>query len=121
MWWKIYFWLIVALAIFTGIFLAGNLHQLSITTSFHTIIFYLEVVGLYSFLFRKRMLWPLFWIFFFWFNIALDVMYMLYAFFLHASFMLFAHLIFGEQPKVDLFLFGSVALDIPMLYTFYRL
>ena len=121
MWWKIYFWLIVALAIITSIFWAGNFHNLTLTVALHTAVFYIEVLGLFSYLFRRRILWQLFWLLFFWLNAGLDVLYLLYALFPHVSVVQFAHVLFDEQPKVDFILFGTEALDVPMLYAFYRL
>lgn len=122
MWWKIYFGIIVLLALVVSIgSFATRFDNFNPFSLFHLGVFYIEFVGLYAFLFHKEMLSRQFWKYFFWLNVVLDVAILLYAFFPHIAFSPYLKAFFVHEPKADITLFISELLDIPSLYALYFL
>jgi hypothetical protein len=122
MWWKIYFWSIIVLAILTGIdSFAKRFDNFNIFFLFHQTVFYVEIAGFYAYLFVKQYFTRRFWFYFFWLNVGLDVLFLLYALFPHTLLSPYLKTFFVTQPKPDIFLAIGELLDIPMLYAIYQL
>lgn len=121
MWWKIYFWLTLLLALVTLASLFVDYPQITLFLLFNNFIFYIEILGLFAFLFKKTILHPLFWRGFFWLNIIIDAFYIFYAFFPHTFFTSFLTIFYGKTPQVDIILFADIVIDLPLLYACYIL
>ncbi len=123
MWWKIYFWLTIVevfIAAFS-IFIAPGDHIF--TQIVMDMLFFVAIIGLYGYVFQKRILTKLFWQYFFGIYILTDILYLIYAAAPHAP--LISSLVFLEIYKDSKYLFLNavigVVIDIPLLYAMYRI
>lgn len=121
-WWKVYFWLNVALLAFVviaefsyptapaGLFIAD------------VAIYVLALIGVYAFISRKPFFTTIFWKYFFWFNIAYAIAYILYAVAPNAPLISsLSYIMYGEREYLlETTLVGTV-LSLPYLYAAYRL
>jgi hypothetical protein len=124
LWWKVYFWLNVALLAFVvvaefseptgavGLFLAD------------VALYTISLIGVFSYFSQKRSFDQRFWKYFFWFNIVYTAAYLLYVFAPNAPFISYlSFLAYGEQSQDSLLLFAMVGLllSIPAIYATYQL
>jgi hypothetical protein len=122
MWWKIYFWVIIALGVLLGLdSFASRFDNGNIFSLFQLIVTYIEMAGLYAYIFNRQYFNARFWYYFFWLNIILDVSIFLYALFPHTPLSPYLKIFFVSEPKVNIALGIGELLDIPMLYAMYQL
>ena len=121
MWWKIYFWLAICEAILAVASIFAIPGDYIVTQIVMTIIFLVGVVGLYSYIFQKKLLTEVFWQYFLGIYILIDIFLLLYTAFPHAP--IISSLAFLTVYKDSSFLESAIgaALDIPLLYAIYRL
>lgn len=121
MWWKIYFWLTLALAVVgsLGVFLIPS--EVTSVIILEFLIFYLALVGLYSFVFSKHIFSSKFWKFFFWFYLFLDIVYILKVLFPEAPFQDYLSLLSAYEDESMLTVLIGLTLDIPLLIALYKL
>ncbi|QQG40891.1 MAG: hypothetical protein HYV37_01035 [Candidatus Levyibacteriota bacterium] len=119
MWWKIFFWINIVFAVLAILGLAVTKN--SFWDVFSIANFIVVVVGLYAFIYRKKVFSETFWLFMFWFNIVTDIVYTFYVFAPNDPIMKnFSFLVSGEIPNKFLIIAFSL-LDIPLLYAIYQL
>ncbi|MGH7203535.1 MAG: hypothetical protein ACREHC_03780 [Candidatus Levyibacteriota bacterium] len=121
MWWKLYFALtlcevgLVALSLFSmqGIHIATQIVM--------AILFLIAVVGVYSYVFRKKILNQLFWQYFLGIYILIDLVYLAYVAAPHAPLLssLSFLAVYSNPSLADTLI--DIAVDIPLLYAIYRL
>ncbi len=119
--WKIFFW---ALCLFT-------LYDLAAITSlpsgewfpiiFHHIIFFGELVGLFAYIYGKKIGNRQFWKYFLGINIILDILSILYTLYPNAVYLQFYKYIYGNTVTDIGNLMLAVVADMPLLYAMYRL
>lgn len=127
MWWKIYFWIIVLLQIVTlcdAFFL--HAHEINIFILLHLVVYYLEIIGLFSYLFTKRIFTQSFWRYFFWIVVVLESCIYLYALFPQIPFLSLLHVFFLQVSVTYVTRMVGALIDIlllqmPILYGIYRL
>ncbi len=119
MWWKIFLWINIVLAVFATLGLAVTKN--SFWDVFGVANFIIVIVGLYAFIYRKKVFSEIFWLFMFWFNIAYDIIYSFYVLAPNDPLLKnFSFLVSGELPNKFLIMAFSL-LDIPLLYAIYQL
>ena len=123
MWWKIYFGITI-IEVFLDIlsfFVSPQLHIF--TNIVLSLLFIVAVIGLYGYIFRKDILSQVFWQYFLGIYILIDLLYFIYTAAPHAP--LISSLSFIAVSKIDnlsiISAFIGVAIDIPLLYSLYRL
>lgn len=117
MWWKIYFWVYSVLLIALGLIVYGTkrvwlpVHFVEIGMSI------LVVLGLYSFVYRKKLASGTFWKIVFWFFMTSALLEILYKF---TSFDLLSSILESKERPRE-YLVVSLLIGIPYLYAFYKL
>lgn len=69
MWWKIYFWLNVLLIV-AGLISYGTFPRWSVRDFFDITLCILGVVGLFAYVYKKQLLTPSFWVWYFWISVG---------------------------------------------------
>lgn len=119
--WKIYFGILCLLALLSAATLFSLPKNEIPASIIHLVIFFGELVGLYAFIFHKNIIRPALWKYFFWLNVLLDILYVLYSFYPNFPLLQFySYLVPGEVSPLWEILF-AVAADIPLLYVLYKL
>src|SRR2546423_15191772 len=79
MWWKVYFWIAVGEAVLavSSIFFFPGYHLF--TQIVMAVIFLIALIGIYAYVFRKKILTKLFWQYFLGIYVLIDVLYLIYA------------------------------------------
>ena|SRR3989344_1944924 len=80
MWWKIYFWIFLILSIIGLIFFFGQLKTWSFADWFEVITSIIALIGVYAYVYKKKILSSQFWIIFFWIIIVNWLSGVVYAF-----------------------------------------
>jgi hypothetical protein len=121
-WWKVYFWLNVALLAFVvyaefsnttapvGLFLAD------------VALYTISLAGVFSYFSKKPIFDARFWKYFFWFNIVYTGAYMLYAIAPTAPYISsLSFLAYGEQEDLLFTALIGLVLSLPILYATFQL
>ncbi len=121
MWWKLYFALtlcevgLIALSLFSmqGVHIATQIVM--------AILFLIAVVGVYSYVFRKKILNQLFWQYFLGIYILIDLVYLAYVAAPHASLLSSLSFleVYSNTTLADTLI--DIAVDIPLIYAIYLL
>jgi hypothetical protein len=123
MWWKIYFGitLVEALLNILGLFTAPGIHIF--TQIVVILLFLVAVVGLYGYIYRKKIFSHIFWQYFLGIYLLIDIVYLIYSAIPNAPVISFLSFLTIYKPDNYSFIeaiFG-VAIDIPLLYALYQL
>ena len=121
MWWKFYF--IITLGevglIALGLFASPGIHIA--TQIVMSILFFIAVLGVYAYVFRKKILNPLFWQYFLGIYILIDLVYLIYSAAPHAPLVSSLSFLAVYDNTTILDTLIDVAIDIPLMYAIYRL
>src|SRR6266576_2692721 len=123
MWWKIYFGITILEALLTilSLFTAPGIHIF--TQIVLILLFLVAVIGVYGYIYRKKIFSHIFWQYFLGIYLLIDIIYLIYAAVKNAPFI--SSLSFLAISKPDNFSFidaiFGVVIDIPLLYALYRL
>ena len=120
-WWKIYFWLSVIASVFAVIGFAIEYKQNNLFDLITFIMFFLSLLGLYSFIYNKKFFLKKFWFYFFWINLIIDIIYTSY--YLAPNDPIISNLSFinGRYPVSGIAAIIVFILDIPVIYALYKL
>lgn len=121
MWWIIYFWISITISILSliGFILKPDFTPLSI---FYLLNFYFAVFAIYAYIYKKVVFSFTFWKLYFWCNLILDFLYILYNIFPKAPIIqLLSFLSVSDKPISAIMTLLMAVLDIPILYAIYRL
>lgn len=121
MWWKIYFWLDIALVVVSLLSFYGTTRQNNIMHIFLIVTYCIALIGLYSYVFNKKILNITFWKIYLWFYLLLDAVYLLYILFPTFTLIHFLSFISIYQDNSVEGTVIDTALDIPLLYALFRL
>lgn len=119
--WKIFFWALCLFALFDLAALSSAPTGDLFPVIFHHIIFFGELIGLYAYIYNKKIAIPQFWKYFLWFNIILDVLSILYTLYPQSPYLQFYSFFYGKTVSDIGMLMAGVVVDIPLLYAMYRL
>jgi hypothetical protein len=121
MWWKLYF--IITLGEFgliaLGLFSTPGMHIA--TQIVMAILFFIAVVGVYSYVFRKKLLNQLFWQYFLGIYILIDLVYLIYSAAPNAPILSSLSFLAVYDNTTFIETLIDVAIDIPLMYAIYRL
>lgn len=121
MWWKIYFWLDIALVIVALLSFFGTSQQNIPVHIFLIVTYCLALIGLFSFVFSRKILTSTFWKIYFWFYLLLDVIYLMYVLIPHTPLTHFLSFIAIYEDNSVVGTVIDTALDIPLIYALYRI
>lgn len=79
MWWRIYFWIILLINIFFSFDYLRH-QNWNLRDFLYFLSFIIYPLGIYSFVFRKKIFSKLFWKFFFWISIFDTITYLIYVY-----------------------------------------
>ena len=120
MWWKIYYWLsIIGLIFMIFGLVQGNNSIIDLIESADLI---LAVIGLYAFIYKKKVFKATFWLYFFWFNVVFDIAYLVYG--LAPNDTVLKNLSFLNTTNMvipPVYILIISLFNIPFLYVFYKL
>lgn len=120
MWFKIYFWFGIVLAVVSlATFIAPEKQNIPLHL-FLIITYGIALGGLYSFAFQKSFVPQHFWKYYFWFYVLLDLVYFIYGFLPTNYLHYFSFIaVYQENSIQDTII--NTALDLPIIYAMYRL
>ncbi|MBA3723811.1 MAG: hypothetical protein H0W89_02855 [Candidatus Levybacteria bacterium] len=121
LWWKIYFWLSVAITVLAVTFEISYPSESIGLLLFDAILLAGICVGIYAFLFRKTVLSPQFWKYFLWFNVAYSIIYLVYIFAPDAPYIEYLSFLSYSDEDQEISTFISLIVSIPAYYALYKL
>jgi len=123
MWWKIYFWITIVEALLNvlSLFFAPGIHIF--TQIVLILLFLVAVIGLYGYIFQKKIFSGIFWQYFLGIYLLIDIIYLIYS--AAPNTPLISSFSFLTIYKPDNFSFINavfgVVIDIPLIYALYLL
>ncbi len=119
--WKIFFWALCLFALYDLAVISSVPSDDLFPVIFHHIVFFGELIGLYAYIFHKKIGSPQFWKYFLWLNIILDFLSIAYTLYPDSPYLQFYSVIYGKIVGDIGMLMVSVLADVPLLYAMYRL
>lgn len=119
MWWKLYFILSILIGIFTVFDIFTNKNIIWPIYLVYIIVFFVGIIGQYSYIFRKRLFSLKFWIIFLYFALILDILYVLASLFPNIP--LLSYLLYSKEVvPLEATIFGIV-FNLPYYFMLYQL
>ncbi|HSX09777.1 MAG TPA: hypothetical protein VLF93_06505 [Candidatus Saccharimonadales bacterium] len=122
--WKIYFWVYIVVLILALIdIFTIRLKQLNIFILVYHLWLLVQLVGLFSYTFSKKIIASQFWKYFFWINVPISVIFLIHDFFPHIYPLTYLNVFYTTiPPKTNIFLlFANLIFYVPLLYSQYQL
>lgn len=120
MWWKIFYWSNIVLAVIFIIGLAAGNNSLMLLILVAD--YFVAIIGLHAFIYRKKIFNSKFWYYFFWINLIIDIAYLFYG--LAPNDPILRNLSFLNPTSGDSAPWEAIVgglLNIPFLYAIYKL
>ncbi|OGC56088.1 hypothetical protein A3H26_01555 [candidate division WWE3 bacterium RIFCSPLOWO2_12_FULL_36_10] len=121
MWWKVYFWIILVMSVLGLVFAYGRMQTWSLASWIEIVGSIILLLGLYAYVYKKKILKPSFWNIFFWFLIFSTVFDIMWAFTPIKTVLPLPSWLSSEVITNGVELLLGVAISIPNYYAIYRL
>ena len=121
MWWKVYFWIILVMSVLGLVFAYGRMQTWSLASWIEIVGSIILLLGLYAYVYKKKILKPSFWNIFFWFLIFSTVFDIMWAFTPIKTVLPLPSWLSSEVITNGVEFLLGVAISIPNYYAIYRL
>jgi len=80
MWWKVYFWIMLVLSVIGLVFVYGSMQTWGLASLIEIVGSIILLLGLFAYVYKKKILKPSFWNIFFWLMVFNTVFAIMWAF-----------------------------------------
>ena len=121
MWWKVYFWIILVMSVLGLVFGYGRMQTWPLASWIEIVGSIILLLGLYAYVYKKKILKPSFWNIFFWFLIFSTVFDIMWAFTPIKTVLPLPGWFSSKVITAGVELLLGVVISIPNYYAIYRL
>jgi len=121
MWWKVYFWIILVMSVLGLVFGYGRMQTWPLASWIEIVGSIILLLGLYAYVYKKKILKPSFWNIFFWLMIFSTVFAIMWAFTPIKTVLPLPGWFSSKVITAGVELLLGVVISIPNYYAIYRL